>query len=506
LNLNGFTETIGSLTLAPGTRILTSGAAGGGVLTVGKLVVEGESMPKGIYTSSSKWIQGTGYVIVGEAKSVPIAGNIDDPNKAIGIGNIAVLKAAGNIKLPAGESTIPINIGAFPLTLSSDNAKASYSGFITGNGPVRIEASEPLEITGASANSYRGATVLARGVLKLTKSGGAMAIPGNLTLGGSAPHNKGDGVIWGADGQLSPSAVVTLTGNQPSFLDLAGHKVESARIVMSKAGTINTGEGGSLKVKQIAIDGTRLKDGIYKAPQPWLKGSGSVTVDARVNVKGRIGDCNSQVGAGNIANLTGNATICYPVSDCDNDIITNGHTVTFDSGDGNPFSYRGSISGTGDVMLLMGPSRTDHKDAPLHLGGTRPNTSTGKFLVRKGRVQLEKPDGVDAISGDVIVGGQGFNDCLFWMKSNQIKDSASITLINAGNNGAAYLHLNGCSETVANLKMTAGNTIKTDSAAGVSGTLTVTTLTIDGVRRPAGAYTSRTEKWIEGKGKVIVQQ
>ena len=203
-------------------------------------------------------------------------------------------------------------------------------------------------------------------------------------------------------------------------------------MLLSRAGTIRTGRGGSLKVKQLHVDGKRLTDGTYTAPQPWLKGTGTVTVDARVDVKGRYGDCNARSARGNIANLTGDTAFSYPVSDCDIDITTNGHTMTFDSGDGNPLCYRGAISGTGNVVLLMGPSHTDYKDAPLRLAGPKPNTTTGKFLVRKGRVQLEKPDGVDAISGDVIVGGQGFNDCLFWINSNQIKDSVNITLLERG--------------------------------------------------------------------------
>ncbi|HEY7422890.1 MAG TPA: hypothetical protein VH682_01395, partial [Gemmataceae bacterium] len=511
LNLNGFQETIDSLTMDAQTRVLTDGPAGGGVLRVSKLVVEGQSIPKGIYSSSSKWVQGGGYVMVGEAKGVDVSGSVEDPNKAIGAGNIAVLKAASTIKLPGGVCAIPVNLGTFPLTLTSGGASVRYSGFITGNGPLRIEAAadqttrQPLEIASASPNSYKGATVLVRGVLKLSKPDGAIAIPGNLNLGGSAPENKDDGVIWGADGQLSPSSVVTLAGNQPSFLDLAGHKVTVAKVTMTKAGTIRTGEGGSLKVKQLHIDGKRLTDGTYKAPQSWLKGTGAVIVDARVDVKGRHGDPNGQIGSGNIANLTGNTAFCYPVGDCDIDILTNGHTITFDSGDGNPLCHRGAISGKGDVVLLMGPSYTGFKDAPLRLAGDKSNTTTGKFFVRKGRTQLEKPDGVDAISGDVIVGGQGFNDCLFWMKSNQIKDSVNITMIGAGNSGAAYLHLNGCSETAASLTMRAGNTIKTDSAGGAPGMLTVKSLTIDGVKKPAGTYTSATERWIEGKGKLVVQ-
>jgi hexosaminidase len=489
LDLNGFDETIGSLTMDVQTSVRTGGPSGDGVLTVGKLVVEGKDIPSGIYTSSSRWVRGDGYVVVGGVKSVAVSGGLDDPNKAIGTGNIGVLKAASTLTLPGGECTTPVDTGVFPLTLASNGA-ARHSGFITGKGPLRVEAArQPLEIAGASANSYRGPTTLARGVLKLSKTGG-----------GSAPENKGDGVIWGADGQLSPSSVVTLAGNQPSFLDLAGHEVAVARVMMSRAGTVRTGKGGSLRVKQLHIDGKRLADGTYKAPLPWLEGTGTVTVDARVDVKGVYGDCN-KIGSGNIANLTGNATFAYPVSDCDLDTVTNGHSVTFDSGNGNALCYRGSISGKGDVVLLSGPTYTDHKDAPLRLAGTRPNTTTGKFLIRKGRVQLEKPDGVDAISGDVVVGGQGFNDCLFWVNSNQIKDDVNITMIGAGSNGAAYLHLNGCHETAASLTMMAGNVIKT----GGGGVLTVKRLTVAGVKKPAGSYTSATENWIAGEGKVVVR-
>ncbi len=511
LNLNGFQDTIDSLTLDAQTRILTQGPSGGGVLKVGTLVVAGKSMPRGVYTASAPWVRGDGYVVVGVVNSVGVAGDVGDPNKAVGAGNLAVLKAASTVRLPAGECAIPIDLNGSPLTLRSGDAAARYSGFITGRGSVRIDAAAalasrpPLEFAGASANTYKGPTVLIRGVLRLNKSGGAPAIPADLTLGGSAPENRGDGVIWAADGQVASLAVVTLAGDQPSFLDLAGHKAAVAKVVMSRAGVIRTGAGGAIKVKQLHIGGRRLADGTYKAPQPWLQGTGTVTVDARVAVQGRHGDVSARIGPGNVANLTGDTTFCYPVSDCDLDILTNGHTITFDSGDGNPFCYRGAISGSGDVVLLMGPSHTDYKDAPLRLAGARPNTTTGKFFVRKGRVQLEKPDGVDAISGDVTVGGQGFNDCLFWVNSNQVKDSVHITLIGAGNNGAAYLHLNGCRETAAGLTMTAGNSVKTDAAGGARGALTVRSLTIDGVRMPAGTYTSASAKWIEGKGKVVVQ-
>ena len=96
-------------------------------------------------------------------------------------------------------------------------------------------------------------------------------------------------MIWGADGQLLPSAVVTLQGNQPSFLDLNGHKVALSKVVLSRAALIRTGKGGTLQVRQLFVDGKRLKDGVYAAPQSWLEGTGTVTVDARVDVQGVIG-------------------------------------------------------------------------------------------------------------------------------------------------------------------------------------------------------------------------
>jgi hexosaminidase len=507
LNLNGFSDRIARLTLAAGTKVLTGGPQGGGVLKVQDLSVAGRSLPRGLYTSAVDWLQGSGYVVVGDVKSVDVSSMVDDPNKSIGAGNIAVLKSGCTFKLPDGDCSVNAATGNFPLTLQA-NGKSRYTGLITGNGSVRIEAPadrQPLEISGAQTNSYRGDTLLARGVLKLSKPGQVTAIPGNLTLGGSAAEHKDNGIIWGADGQLLPSAVVTLQGSQTSFLDLDGHKVTLSKVVLSRAALIRLGKGGTLKVKQLVVDGRRLQDSVYTAPQSWLEGTGAVTVDARVDVKGVIGFPDSQIGQGNIANLIGDTKVGYPASGCNFDVVTNGFTLTLDSGDGNPFSCTGSISGTGNVAFFMGPSHTGFKDAPLVLGGEKANTTSGKFFVKKGRVQLEKPRGVDAISGDVIVGGQGFNDCLFWKQSDQLKDSVNITLLDAGNNGAAYLALNGCTETAASLTMTAHNKVKTDSAEGVSGALTVASLTVGGVKKPAGVYSAATEPWIEGKGKVIVR-
>jgi len=510
LNLNGCSEKFASLKMAPHTKILTDGEKGGGVLTVGTLAIGGKSAPNGVYTSAAPWIAGTGFVVVGDVKWINAAGVIDNANTTIGANNIAVLTAATTFGPATGNCAIPVRTGEFGLTLCATGDKPTlYSGFIMGNGSVTFTATasdsatarQPLEITGPAPSSYKGPTVLTRGVLKLNKPAGVIAIPGNLMVGGAA----GDTVILANDGQIVPTATVTLNGKtQPCSLDLAGHKVVLAKLLLDGRAKILTGPGGQLTAKQIMVDGRNIAAGSHKAPQPWLEGAGSVTIDPRVDVKGEILCPNKEIGADNIANLTADTMFGWLTGTCNIDVATNGHTITLDSGAGNEYHYTGVISGTGNVALLMAPSSSHLKDSPLHLAGDKPNTTTGKFMVRQGRVQMEKPDGVDAISGDVAVGGQGFNDCLAWLNSNQIKDSATITLLNAGNSGAAYLNLNGCNETVAALVMAANTMVKTDSAEGKSGVLTVKSLTVNDVRKPAGTYTAATEKWLEGKGKVVV--
>jgi autotransporter-associated beta strand protein len=370
-------------------------------------------------------------------------------------------------------------------------------------------------LSGNATNTYKGSTTLARGTLRLAKPEGRIAIPGNLVLGDGASESGEVRLVWEADGQVGPTTTITVEGTRPITLDLGKHKTKLAKLAISKSTIIQTAAGGELATLQLWVDGQRLADGAYQAPQPWLKGDGTVRISARVDVAGSYGDPDSKIGGGNIGAMTGDVQLVYPMSSTTVDFENHGHKLILDSGDGNGFAYLGSISGKGEVQFFMGPSYTGYRDAPMHFGGPRANTLQGTYRVRKGRVQLEKPEGVDAISAAVVVGGQGFNDCLFWKNSHQVNDGANITLLDAGNDGAAYLHLNGCEETAASLNLTARNRVVTDSATasatesksgttGKPGLLRVKSLRIDGQAQPSGTYTSATAKWIEGRGQVIV--
>ena len=473
-----------SLSTTAHTRILT----GGGILRVDQLTVEGREVRRGIYGEGTPWCSGAGMVLVGDIPQREVSGNVDVP---YGRRSVILLKGPTTLRL-TNESFDAFRTEGFTLSLVADGRRpVRLNGFITGGGNLIIDAPGangptvvPMELFGTTANSYRGATHLTRGVLRLAKSAGVTAIPGDLIFGGEAAENRGDTVILANDEQIAEKATVTGAGSRPSFLDLNGHKQSILRLVLSSAAKVRTGDGGQLHAKLVTVAGNAIPTGVYTQSSGWIEGSGKVVVDPHTDVSGTA----EALAAGLIARLTGDTLFGWGVLDFD--IDTNGHTAHFDSGNGNATTIAGSISGTGNVKFTMGPYHTGFRDAPMILAGTRPNTASGTYYVAKGRVQLQKPAGVDAIAGDVVVGGQGYNDCLHWENDEQIKDSAKITLIESPSNGAAYLDLNGCTETVAALAMTPNNKVRTDSPAGKSGVLKVRKLTIGGIDQPPGDYTA----------------
>jgi hypothetical protein len=498
LDLNGHSERLSELAMAAHTRIVT----GGGILRVRQLKVEGREMPTGVY-AGEPWCQGSGMVLVGDVPERDVSGTL-----AQSTARPSVLRLTGPTTVNlTGDCADVYRTGNFTLSLGVDDKYRCYlSGFITGDGNLDVASGNEnnprtwhMEFGGTRANSYRGVTRLTRGMLRLAKPAGVTAIPGDLIFGGDAVTNKGDTVGLDNDNQIGEKATVTMAGDKLSILAIGKHKQNILRMILSSAATVLTEDGGELRAKLVTVAGKAIPPGIYTSTSTkWIQGDGKVIVDPHTDVSGSL----DALAPGLIARLTGDTLFGWGVLAFD--IETNGHTVHFDSGNGNADTIAGSISGTGNVKFSMGPYHTGFRDAPMVLAGSKANTASGTYYVAKGRVQFQKPAGVDAIAGNVVVGGQGYNDCLRWENDEQIKDSAKITLIESPSNGASYLDLNGCTETVAALVMTPNNKIKTDSGAGKSGTLKIRKLTIGGVDQPPGTYTAARAPWLEGRGKVIV--
>ena len=128
-----------------------------------------------------------------------------------------------------GASTYTLS-GQITLAASSDvgnyygNGMLTFSGKITGPGGLVLGKSAPtladeygaIALAGATSNDYSGGTTINRGKVYLQKTGGAIAIPGDLTLTTALTLNTGNTyLILNGSEQIASSATLT-------FLPLRG--------------------------------------------------------------------------------------------------------------------------------------------------------------------------------------------------------------------------------------------------------------------------------------------
>ncbi|HMF17605.1 MAG TPA: family 20 glycosylhydrolase [Gemmataceae bacterium] len=248
-----------------------------------------------------------------------------------------------------------------------------------------------------------------------------------------------------------------LTGiNNKGLLD-GGEVQTSADGVKFK--TVATLKKGSARVvlSENRVSAIRL---LAKSKQPDQLVVREIKLRLMVEVTGIVKDPTAVIGRDNVAALKADTTFAYPITNCAIPVINKGFTLSLNSGGGNPCSYSGPITGTGNVEIHMGGRDGRFRDSAMVLNGKAANTIKGTWHVKAGRLVLAKAPGVQAIGGTIIVGGQGDNDGVVWNNSDQVEDSAGIRLLNS-TKGGAYLDLNGFSETIGSLTMDPGTRVLT---------------------------------------------
>lgn len=124
------------------------------------------------------------------------------------------------------------------------------------------------------------------------------------------------------------------------------------------------------------------------------------------------------------------------------------------SGGGIAFTITGPISGPGGLVKL--------NDNAVTLGGTSPNTYTGiTTLGGKGKLVLAKPNGVNAIPGDIRLSSTAWNgnaSGIVLAADEQIADTSVVTWTSNNQSGGvqedSFLRLNGHAETIGGLVAT----------------------------------------------------
>ena len=167
--------------------------------------------------------------------------------------------------------------------------------------------------------------------------------------------------------------------------------------------------------------------------------------------------------------LVGDTDFAWQCGEAPGVLDLNGHTLNWSTGGGNGTAVDTILTGNGGRLNWDGGFDGNWVRYPSNLRGTKPNTFNGVFHLRHGTMVLRKVAGVNALSGDIEMGGaDGWNEAfLLWEQSNQLARTSAITtlpLSKGVKNQRASLCLQGCSETLGTL------TVKTETLIDLGST------------------------------------
>jgi autotransporter-associated beta strand protein len=177
-----------------------------------------------------------GYTLRGNA--IGVTNGLNSFNGA-GVNTVFVDVALGaaqtfNNSSPNFNLNGNIDLAGFNLTLDAGDAgdAINANGAIVGTGSVAKIGTGIGRFEGPSANTFTGTTTVSAGELRLLKSDGVTAVPGDLVVAASAR------TTWFADHQVADAADITL--NAGAVLDLNGH-ADAIGMLVATSATVDLG-------------------------------------------------------------------------------------------------------------------------------------------------------------------------------------------------------------------------------------------------------------------------
>ncbi|HNC23720.1 MAG TPA: autotransporter-associated beta strand repeat-containing protein, partial [Opitutaceae bacterium] len=500
LNLNGFSERVGTLTAAGGAT-LDFGATGtantfvfgtynapaSGVLVVNnweygvdKLATTGPGQ-----TVSSIYI--SGYGVAQESGS--ITNNLYGTTNAYLLTPVTVSTVEWD-----GSSSSSWNTG----TNWTGNAKPTSGQIAVFNGAGVLQPNVTLN----GGNTIAGVQFGSSASVNYNITGAK-----TLTLSGTVPYIQQQS----ANAQtLSPS---TLALSNTTVVDItgSGNLTIGSAITSTSRNLIKDGTGAGkliLTGNNSGLTGSvYVNNGVVQAANTNALGTGTtyITSGAGLELSGGISPTNAisvtgtgKAGAGAIHNVSGTNTA--------SGTITLGGDTRIASDTGSTLNLTGNVTGTNRNLELTGAGNiavsrittgtggvtVNSTGTVTFNGGATANTYTGTTTVNSGTLSLSKNSGVNAVAGNLVVNG----GTVQLAASNQIADSASVTL-----NGTGALNVNGQTETLGQLTSTSG----TATVALGAGSLTLNgTNNINSSYAGALTGTAGSSLNVTGTGKVYL--
>jgi len=440
LTKNTFVEMSGA-----GDLVLSGTVSGAGGFTVlgsgaGEVVLSGANT----YSGSTAINAGTVVLQHGSALGSTAAGTS--------------VAAGATLRL---ENTISVGAESLALsgTLRQSSGSNTYAGPISGSGSLVVDGGQ-LTLSGSSANTYSGDTLVHAGTLVLGKSAGVSAVSGDLTIGSGSGSAQ---LTLSAPHQIADSSRVTLSSSGSPVFNLAGHNEtlgslassNSASSVSLGSATLSTGADHSSTSFAGVLSGSgslvKLGSGSFT-----LSGSNTYSGSTAINAGTVVLQNSSALGS----TAAGTSVASGATLRLENTISVGAESLalsgTLRQSSGSN-TYAGPISGSGSLVVDGGQ---------LTLSGSSANTYSGDTLVHAGTLVLGKSSGVSAVSGDLTIGSGSGSAQLTLSAPHQIADSSRVTL---SSSGSPVFNLAGHNETL-------GSLASSNSASSVSlGSATLST-------------------------------
>ena len=275
----------------------------------------------------------------------------------------------------------------------------NFNSVLSGSGAVSVSGVSAT-FGGGAANSDTGTTTVAGGCMStLNKTGGAVAVAGNLTIGGSTGGQEG--VIMSQPNQFGANTVLTFSGGSSSYerFYLEGNNQTLAGVIDNSGGYSdidNYYQDSSVLTFNLSttnnfFNGT-MCDNAY--------GTHSTTLGLTVSGSGMLTISGSPGTVNNEIDYTGPTTISggtLALFDCTSfafaSAVTNNSVLQL-----NAMTINTAISGSGTVTVTGSSGVT--------LGGGAANSDTGTTTVGPGcTLTLSKTGGAVAVAGNLVISG-----------------------------------------------------------------------------------------------------
>ncbi|MEO6752572.1 MAG: autotransporter-associated beta strand repeat-containing protein [Chthoniobacteraceae bacterium] len=379
------------------------------------------------------------------------SGRLDLNGFAQTVGSIAdtgVVTANGSgINLGAGTLTTGAGGGANPA-----NPSTTFSGAITGvGGNLTKEGTGTLTLAGAApaSNTYSGLTTVNAGQLDLNKTGGALAVGGNLTIGNGAGVGANSDVVrlLGSNQILATSLVLIngtsgrldLNGNSQTVGSVAdtGVVTPNGSSINLGSGTLTTGAGGGANPADPSTTFSGVVSGtngnLTKAGNGIFTLSGTNTYTGATNVTG--------------GTLRAGSTQAFGLNSAVN--ISNASTL----------DLAGNSNSIGSLAGLNGFVRSSAGPATLTTGGLGTSTAfagvlqdnVGPLSLVKNGIGVQTLSGANTYTGTTTVNGGS----LLAGSTSAFGVNSAVTV-----NGGATLDLGGNSNTIGSLTGFPGATVQ----------------------------------------------